>query len=504
MKRSTVSERALVLAPRGRDAPIAAAILEEAGIAADVCKSMPDLINRLDAGAAFVVVTEEALANADLAPFDAWLADQQEWSDLPFVLVTNKGDGGLERNPAAKRYLDVLGNVTFLERPFHPTTLVSLAQSAVRARRRQYKARSGLEALRESEARYRALFENIDEGFCIIEFLDGPHGTLSDYVHVEANQAYTTHAGIPDVVGKKVRDMVPDEAEGWIELYRSVVTTGKPIRFERELVSTGRYLELAAFSFSPSNRRQVAVLFQDITRRKQAERDLRESESRLRALNADLERQVAERARQRGRTWQVSPDLLGVANGNGFFTSVNPSWEHTLGWTQEEITRTPFLNIVHPEDYAPTMEALSKLRRGEAVLRFENRYRCKDGGYRWISWVAVPEGQEFYCSGRDVTQAKEQEHELAERTAERDRLWTLSEDMFARANYQGALLAVSPAWTRVLGWSGKDLRTRPYGDLIHPDDLGPTISAITRMGETGQSTRFENRILTEGWRMEAD
>jgi hypothetical protein len=86
---------------------------------AEPCSSLDALITELDAGAAFVVVTEEALATADLAPLAAWLADQEEWSDLPFVLLTT-GGGGLERNPAARRYLDVLGNVTFLERPFHP------------------------------------------------------------------------------------------------------------------------------------------------------------------------------------------------------------------------------------------------------------------------------------------------------------------------------------------------------------------------------------------------
>jgi PAS domain-containing protein len=269
------SERALILAPQGRDA----------GIAAEPCLSLPDLIVQLNTGAAFVVVTEEALATADLSALATWLDDQQEWSDLPFMLLTARG--GLKRNPAATRYREVLGNVTFLERPFHPTTLVSLARSALRARRRQYEARARLEALRQSEARYHTLFENIDEGFCIIEFLDGPHGPLSDYVHVEANPAYAIHAGVPDVVGQKAREMMPDEADGWVESYRRVLQTGKPIRFERELAATRRYLELAAFRVEPASRRQVAVLFQDIRARRRAELELRE-------LNETLERRVAE------------------------------------------------------------------------------------------------------------------------------------------------------------------------------------------------------------------
>ena len=126
-------------------------------------------------------------------------------------------------------------------------------------------------ALRESEARYRTLFDTMDEGFCVIEFLDGPHGPLSDYVHVQANPAYERHAGIPNVVGQQVREMVPDEAEGWVELYRQVLLTGEPIRFERELVATGRHLELAAFRVEPASRREVAVIFQDVTARKRAE-----------------------------------------------------------------------------------------------------------------------------------------------------------------------------------------------------------------------------------------
>ena len=140
-------------------------------------------------------------------------------------------------------------------------------------------------ALADSEERYRTLFNSIDEGFCIIEFFDGPHGPDSDYVHVEANPAYELHAGIPNVVGQKLREMVPDEADGWAELYGGVLRTGQPIRFERELVATGRHLELAAFRVEPASRRQVAVLFQDITARKRAEVELQR-------LNETLEARV--------------------------------------------------------------------------------------------------------------------------------------------------------------------------------------------------------------------
>ena len=150
-------------------------------------------------------------------------------------------------------------------------------------------------ALRESERQFRTLFESIDEGFCVIEFLDGPQGPLSDYVHVIANPAYAANTGIPDVVGQRVRDMVPDEAESWVRTYRRVLVTGEPVRFEQELLHTGRHLELAAFRVEPAERRQVAVLFQDVTQRHRAERALRE-------LNDTLERRVAQEVSERTRT----------------------------------------------------------------------------------------------------------------------------------------------------------------------------------------------------------
>ena len=143
-----LSERALILAPFGRDAAVASSLLAEEDIESTICASLPALIDELPKGAGFAVVTEEILRSADLNALANWIEYQPEWSDFPFVLLTGKG-GGLERNPGAGRFLQTLGNVTFLERPFHPTTLISLAQAAIRGRRRQYDARARLRALHQ-------------------------------------------------------------------------------------------------------------------------------------------------------------------------------------------------------------------------------------------------------------------------------------------------------------------------------------------------------------------
>lgn len=142
------SERALILAPQGRDAPVAAGMLSDARFRSKIVPDLGSLVDELEAGAGFAVVTEEALDSAPVQRLSAWIEGQEKWSDFPFVLLTRRG-GGLERNPAAGRFLELLGNATFLERPFHPTTLVSLAQSALRGRRRQYEARSRLLELNE-------------------------------------------------------------------------------------------------------------------------------------------------------------------------------------------------------------------------------------------------------------------------------------------------------------------------------------------------------------------
>jgi PAS domain S-box-containing protein len=144
------SERAVILAPTGRDAAVAAALIKEAGFYANVCGDLAALLHEIEGGAGLAVIADEAIKTADLRGLVRWLNDQPSWSDFPIVLLTHQG-GGPERNPDAVRLGQVLGNVTFIERPFHPTTLVSVVGSAVRGRRRQYQTRAILEHLTESE-----------------------------------------------------------------------------------------------------------------------------------------------------------------------------------------------------------------------------------------------------------------------------------------------------------------------------------------------------------------
>ncbi|HEY2870596.1 MAG TPA: hybrid sensor histidine kinase/response regulator, partial [Reyranella sp.] len=152
--------RALILAPRGRDSSLAGSLLMHVGVDSDVCRDLLQLVESIDQDVAFVLLTEDAIRTADLRQLVARLAEQPAWSDLPFVLVTDHG--GPERNPIAAHWLEALGNVSFIERPFHPTTLQSVARATLRGRRRQHETRVLLANLREGEVRLQQLNEQLE------------------------------------------------------------------------------------------------------------------------------------------------------------------------------------------------------------------------------------------------------------------------------------------------------------------------------------------------------
>src|SRR5690348_12743767 len=124
------SERILILAPRGRDAELASALLTEAGRRTFICRNLAEVCAQLERGAALALITEEVMEADDLSGISRWVAAQPAWSDLPIVLLTSRDDNP-SRVDEAIRYQATLGNVFYLERPFHPTTLVNLVRSAI-------------------------------------------------------------------------------------------------------------------------------------------------------------------------------------------------------------------------------------------------------------------------------------------------------------------------------------------------------------------------------------
>ncbi|WP_325984736.1 ATP-binding protein [Pseudomonas protegens] len=154
------SERVLVLTPHGRDSQLAQMMLKEAGFSSLITPHLPALCEQLEHGAGLAIIAAEALRGVDLEPLLRHLEQQPAWSDLPIVLLTQHG--GPEQNPAS-RFSAPLGNVSFLERPFHPATLISLVSAALRGRRRQYDARDRLIDLSQSELRLQRTLETLEQ-----------------------------------------------------------------------------------------------------------------------------------------------------------------------------------------------------------------------------------------------------------------------------------------------------------------------------------------------------
>ncbi|MBM0207225.1 PAS domain S-box protein [Micromonospora sp. STR1s_5] len=146
----------------------------------------------------------------------------------------------------------------------------------------------------------------------------------------------------------------------------------------------------------------------------QDETERRRAVDALRHLNDTLEQQVEERTRDRDRMWRLSTDVMLVARLDATIVAINPAWTSLLGWAEEELLGRSFMELVHPDDVLATEAEAGRLSQGMTTLRFENRYRSKDGSYRWLSWIAVPDDDLLHGVGRDVTAEKQAAEALRE------------------------------------------------------------------------------------------
>jgi PAS domain S-box-containing protein len=220
------------------------------------------------------------------------------------------------------------------------------------------------------------------------------HFLLNNIAH-----ARTLGAANPqDMVGKSDLDYFPPHLSSRMRTEeKQVVETGVPlIDQEQHLVFTtgaSGVVSVAKVPFHDTRGRVIGIvgIAHDITRRKQAEDE-------------------------RDRYFTMSADMMCVAGFDGFFKRVNPAFETTLGYTPEELTARPWIDFVHPDDVQATIAEGKKLELGAVTLYFENRYRCKDGSYRWLSWTAVPvvREQRIFAVARDMTERRRVEEQMRE------------------------------------------------------------------------------------------
>ncbi|MDQ7970184.1 MAG: response regulator [Oxalicibacterium faecigallinarum] len=216
-----------------------------------------------------------------------------------------------------------------------------------------------------------ALFEAIDDGFCIIEFIDGPHGPLSDYVHIEANSGYQRHTGISDIIGKRLREIEPDNSDTWLAIYGKVLQTGEPVRFEQEFVAIKRHIEVAATRVGSPEMRQVSVLFRDVTARVRLETALRENVQRVQLA-------LAAGAIIGTWLWDVPADQFNIDEGFANAFGLDPEQPRT-GVKLEKIIET-----VHPEDREGLLAAITKALAQGGPYAHQYRTKRRDGRYYWL------------------------------------------------------------------------------------------------------------------------
>ncbi|ANL28262.1 sensor histidine kinase/response regulator hybrid protein [Rhizobium phaseoli] len=279
--------KALIYAPAGRDALVAISLVNEAGATAVTAPDLPMFAALLDDDVAFGVLTEEAVRSSDLKPVAAWISAQPSWSDLPFIVLTTRG-GGPERNPAAARLSEVLANVTFLERPFHATSFISIARTALRGRLRQYQARAQLEALSEGERRLQTALAAGRLGAWELE-LSSMRLSASDTCKAIFGRGADEKFAYDDLIASihpDDRSLVQASLDLTIEIGRDYSVEHRTIWPDGSLHWAEMHAQLYADRYGSA--KKLVGVSSDATARKT-------SEENLRRLNEGLEERVRER-----------------------------------------------------------------------------------------------------------------------------------------------------------------------------------------------------------------
>jgi PAS domain S-box-containing protein len=205
-------------------------------------------------------------------------------------------------------------------------------------------------------------------------------------------------------------------------------------------------------------------------------------------------------AEERDRFFTLSLDLLCIAGFDGFFKRLSPAWERTLGYSATELLARPFLAFVHPEDRAATEAEAAKLSGGVDTIGFDNRYRCKDGSYRWLSWRATQDVDQkvIYAVARDVTDRKRAEETIArERNLLRTLMDNLPDHIFVK-DTQSRFLTANLAVLQSLGASAlSEIIAKTDFDFMPREQANQYFADEQQVIQTGKALENYEELLID-------
>jgi len=184
----------------------------------------------------------------------------------------------------------------------------------------------------------------------------------------------------------------------------------------------------------------------------------------------ETELELSGKTEELDRYFKETLDLLCIANTEGYFLRLNPEWKNTLGYEENELLNTPFLELIHPDDVNATVQALTRLSDKQEVRNFENRYRCKDGSYKWIEWRSRPAGNLIYAAARDITARKQMEEALRQSEQKYRAITDNAADVIWLMDIEtNKFTYVSPSVLQLRGYTPEEVMEQPVENALTPE-----------------------------------
>jgi len=446
MEKSKVLLNVLCLEDELKDAELLNEMLVDAGylVNMDIAKKEKEYLSFLK-GRNYDII----LADYTLPGFDVHVALKlalELQPEVPFICASgtiseDKAVELLKLGATDYVFKDRLGRLAFAVR------------QALEGKENQKEAKKAEEALKESEEKYRVLFEGSTLGILATDvethrFLYSNPAICRIFGYSDEEFLRLT---ISDLHPKDSVDLVISEFESQMRGEKVISSALPCLRKD----GTVFYADIAGNSTIINERKCSVGFFVDVTTRKQTEDAVRQSRKELDSL------------------FKASPEMISFIGFDGYFKRLNPAWMKTLGYPMDKLLSLPFIEFVHPDDREATNAEAAKLAEGQRTILFENRYRCNDGSYRWLSWSIIPDTKEklLYAVARDITERKRTEDAMRESELKfRNYIDYAPHGVFV-TDEMGNYVDVNTAASTITGYSKDELLSMKLFELIPEESM---------------------------------